>query len=183
MGQVCLKIVDAGKEGGERHERHKGVGDYMTLCREGEDKRLEDYDERADHLRDGLYLAEHACRNDDAALTCNYKSKTCNAKLTQKDKKDKSHKYKRLGTFTDKEKVCHNSDLRADDHKFIGKGVDKLSEIGNEVVFSCNLAVKHIGKGGKKEYNRRNDKSPYCDITHQNERKNERRNEKNSYKR
>ena len=138
----------------------------MVFSTERENERLKYYNERSDHLRHSLYLAEQACRDDDTAVSCNDEAQTRNSELAEKNNKHHPNENKPLGILAIHKQVGENGYLRADYHKFICKRVDKLAEIGNEVIFSRYLSVEHIGKCRYDEYNRGNDKSPYLDLAH-----------------
>ena len=146
----------------------------MIIADEGHDLVLDqhrkyglDYDgNRANHLGNGLDLAEDACRNDNTALARNNKAKACDTKLAKEN--DKHYPYENNGEsrLISQEHPYENGDHRGKHHKFVRKGIDKLAEIGDEIILSCDLAVKHIGKSRDYIDERGNDKSPYAHIPH-----------------
>ena len=148
---------------------------------------FKDYNERAHHLRHGFDFSEHARRNDDARFARNDEAKAGYTELAEKYQKNDAHKYYavnyiRISVCYDKE-ISKYSYLRADYHKFIRKGINKLSEIGYEIIFSRNFSVKHIGERGYDENHSGNNESPDFNASHSKKRHNECGNKKNSYDR
>ena len=122
---------------------------------------------------DGLDLTENARGNDDTALACYDEANAGNRKLAKKDDENHPNEDESLGDLTAKEEVSEDRDLRADDQKLVGEGIDELAKIGDKIIFSCDLAVKYIGNGGDQEYKRRNDEPPDLDATHKKKREHE----------
>ena len=108
MREICFEVVDAGEHGGECHDRHDQVRKNVILPHKrteygaweiGED-RLEEHDASTDHLRYGLDLTEHTCRNDDTGIACDDEAKAGYAKLTKKDKKNYGDEDEREGLLS-----------------------------------------------------------------------------------
>ena len=133
----------------------------MPFCEEGmRDHRLENEDYGTNHLRDGFDLSENACRNYDAALTCYNEANACYRKLAKENYQDDPNEDHSLQFLAAKYHPKENGYHGCKNHKFIRKGVDELAKVGYKIVLSRNLAVKHIGKGGKSVDNCGYDESP-----------------------
>ena len=143
---------------------------------------VKDYNERADYLRDRLDLAEDAGGNDDTALACYDEANAGNRELAKKDDENHPNEDESLGDLASDKKVCKDRNLRADDQKFVGEGIDELAEVGDEIILSCDLTVEHVGDGGNQEYKRRNDEPPDLDATHKKKREHECGNQKHTNK-
>ena len=156
----------------------------MPLGEEGMgDHGLYDEDHCADHLGDGLYLAQDGCRNNDAALSCYYQAKAGYRKLAEKDNENYPYEDEGLGGLASEDHPDEDGYHRGKHHEFIGKGVDELAKVGDQIILSCYLAVKHIGEGGEAVDDGGNDVTPYGNISHKEEGCNEDWHKTASYKR
>ena len=84
-------------------------------------------------LNKGLGFARF-CGGDDDALCGGYHAQGCDGKLTSDDD----------GCCPDgHNSVSHKDEQGAHDQQLVGQGIHQLAEVGDEVVFSCDLAVDH----------------------------------------
>ncbi len=113
------------------------------------ENRLDKYGTNSDYLRDGLYLTEVIRGNNDITSRRNDKSHRGDRKFTENND-DKCEYHKRAEIF----EFIKDNEHRAYYHEFISNGVYKFAEIGNQIILSCYLSIKHIGyRGNYKEYN------------------------------
>ena len=141
VGHVSLHVVKSGGNRGDHHDSHADISRDVIFRAEGEDHGLEKDNDRSNHLGNGFELAEHACRNHDAALSRNHEAQTGNAELAQKEDQNNGGENKAHRNLALDQDERENGDQRAEHHEFIRQGIDKLSEIGHEIVFSGDLAI------------------------------------------
>jgi len=119
------------------------------------DGRLDEDGCDADDLQNGLYLTKPACRNNQSLLAAYHESDGGHRKLAEHYDSCRPDKY-----GADIAVSVNNGEHCAEHHELIRKGVHKLAEIGDKVILSCDLTVKHIGKACENEDDCRN-KAPY----------------------
>ena len=180
--KICLKVIPAREEGGECHNAHAHVGEDMVLV-EVRDNGLHKDNDGANHLRYGLDLTKHGCRNNDAALACDNESEGGNTELAKEDDKHYPNEHEGECGLTVKHHPNEDGDSRADDHKLVSEGVDKLTKVGNEIILSRNFAVEHIGQTGQSVNYSRHYTAPNGYISHKEQSSNEHGNEQCTYKR
>ena len=131
-----------GQEGNGRESENGDVGSGENeLIKNGLDNRRAD----GNDLGHGLHFSHQVCRDDHSACAGRDETDAGDCQLTEYDY-DESEEIER--EHTDVVGVGkENAEHCANDHKFVGEGVKKFSKVGNEVVFSRNLAVQHIGNG------------------------------------
>ena len=66
---IGFEIIVSREECRKGHKRNKYVGKNVVVREEG-DKRLDNDNHGTCHLRHGLELAKHTCRNYDTTLAC-----------------------------------------------------------------------------------------------------------------
>ena len=149
---------------------------HRTVSYYHRDRRLKDNGNRTDHLRYRLDLTEQAGRNHDTALTRHNEAQAGDTKLAKKDDKHypyEDNRLKRLGSEKHPDKQSYH---RRENHKLICQGIYKLAEIGDEVIFSGNLSVEHIGERCYNVNSRGYNKSPNLNISHEYKRNYKKRN-------
>ena len=133
------------KHGGD--ERDGGNAENVPFKRKSrEDDRLDKSGADSNYLCNRFHFAKHICRDNYLLLArCRNKTDACDSQFT----KYYYYQSKEIkGEHCDVSRACkENAEHCADHHKFVGKGIEEFTKVGYKVIFSRDLAVKHIGKG------------------------------------
>ena len=160
--------MDAGPEGKDEHEDggkhregqvfHEEAQGVDILIEEG----LGDAADDAGDLCTGFDLSQHIRGDDDALRARNDEADGRDGELTEDHDHDRPEED--IGKELVEGHTCHGAvedhEHSTDDHKLIRQWVEKLTEIGNEVIPSRDLAVEHIGKGGDDEEDKSHNACP-----------------------
>ena len=156
--EILAVEADVGDSRVDRHHDHNACR-YECDGRIGRDpcgrteglveEWLDECRDDADDLRNGLDLTRQVCRHVDVALSRNEKADRGDCKLAEEDDKQTPEHEGKVELIVSV--LNEKRQVRADDEKLIGNGVEELSEVCYEVTLSCDLAVEHVGKRGQRE--------------------------------
>ena len=142
---IFCEVVDARPE---RHHRHRGDRDVRKDVQIAEDVEREHYGleenrDDAGHLQSRLYLAEPACGDYESAAACRDESDRGDGELAEDDDgcrpDENASEILELGIHEDAEQS-------GEDEEFVRERVHEFSEIRDEIIFSRDLAVDHVGQ-------------------------------------
>ncbi len=100
----------------------------------------------------GLDLTEPVCRDDDTVGIGHDHTHGGNGKLTENDddgRNEKAYAVDRCAFIS--ARGVAKRDERYEDHELICKRVHKFTEVGDEIVFSCEMSIYKVSKRRKTE--------------------------------